>query len=116
MASYDWDSLGAFRESRGVGIAAATWRSTGEAEDPAAPDSREVDAYLDTYVRAAGGSRNRRWRAAAMGAALYTLAYTARCEHALEARGPHHQPRRARDTLNADRDGFLAAISAPRRL
>jgi hypothetical protein len=113
VASYDWDSLGAFRESRGVGIAAATWRSTGEAEDPAAPDSSETNAYLDTYVEAAGGSRSRQWRTAAMGAALYTLAYTARCEYALEARDRHHQPRRARDTLDADRGGFLAAISAP---
>jgi hypothetical protein len=116
VASYDWDSLGAFRESRAVGIAAATWRSIGEAHDPAAPDSKEIDAYLDTYVEAAGGSRSRQWRTAAMGAALYTLAYTARCEHALEARGPHHQPRRARDTLDADRGGFLAAISAPEHL
>jgi hypothetical protein len=114
VASYDWDSLGAFHESRGVGIAAATWRSTGEAHDPAAPDSKEIDTYLDTYVKAAGGSRGRQWRTAAMGSALYTLAYTARCEHALEARGPHHQPRRARDTLEADREGFLAAISTGR--
>jgi len=116
VASYDWDSLGAFRESRGVGIAAATWRSIGETDDPAAPDSEEIEAYLDIYVKAAGGSRSRQWRTAAMGAALYALAYTARCEHALEARDPHRRPRRARDTLEADRGGFLAALSAPEPL
>ncbi|MGP0031799.1 MAG: hypothetical protein ACLPVF_14985 [Acidimicrobiales bacterium] len=110
VASYDWDSLGAFPESRGVGIAAATWRSTGESSDPAAPDSEEIDAYIDDYVTAAGGSRSRQWRVAAMGSALYTLAYTARCEHSLQSRDPRQQPRRARETLEADRRGFLAAV------
>jgi hypothetical protein len=113
VASYDWDSVGAFPESRGMGIAAATWRSIGEANDPAAPDSNEIDTYLDAYIKSAGGSRSRQWRTAAMGSALYTLAYTARCEHSLEARDPRHPPRRARDTLDIDRDGFLAAIRAP---
>lgn len=113
IASYDWDSLGAFRESKGVGIAAATWRSTGEADDPAAPDSKEIDAYLDLYIKAADGSRSRRWRAAAVGAALYTLAYTARCEHSLQARDGRDQRRRARDTLVADRGGFLSAVDLP---
>lgn len=46
VASYDWDSLGAFRESRGAGIAAATWRSTGESDDPPAPGPDEIDMYL----------------------------------------------------------------------
>jgi hypothetical protein len=110
VASYDWDSLGAFRESQGVGIAAATWRSTGEADNPVAPDSKEVEAYLDHYVKAMGGYRSRRWRTSAMAAALYALAYTARCEHSLQARDSGHRPRRARDTLVADRSGFLAAV------
>lgn len=113
VASYDWDSLGAFRESKGVGIAASAWRSTGEADDPAAPDSEEINAYLDLYIKAAGGSRSRRWRAAAVGAALYALAYTARCEHSLQARDGRDQRRRARDTLVADRGGFLSAVELP---
>ena len=116
VASYDWDSLGAFRESKGVGIAAATWRSNGERDDPPAPDSGEIRAYVEAYVEAAGGTRSRQWRAAAMGAALYTLAYTARCEHSVEARDPHYRARRARrarDTLAADRSGFIAALEKP---
>jgi hypothetical protein len=111
VASYDWDSLGAFRESKGVGIAAATWRSNGERNDPPAPDSDEINRYLEAYVEVAGGSRGRKWRTAAMGSALYTLAYTARCEHSLEAQDPHYQARRARDTLAADHDGFLNALN-----
>jgi hypothetical protein len=66
IASYDWDSLGAFRESRGVGIASAAWRSIGEKHDPPAPDSDEISAYLDEYVKAAGGTRSQQWRIAAM--------------------------------------------------
>jgi hypothetical protein len=111
VASYDWDSLGAFRESKGVGIAAATWRSNGERNDPPAPDSDEINRYLEAYVEVAGGSRGRKWRTAAMGSALYTLAYTARCEHSLEAQDPHYQARRARDTLAMDHDGFLNALN-----
>jgi hypothetical protein len=110
VASYDWDSLGAFKESLAVGVAAATWRSIGEAHDPAAPDTMEIEAYLDAYTCAADGSRGRRWRTAAMGSALYALAYTARCEHSRQARDPRQQPRRARETLQADRRRFLAMV------
>ena len=110
VASYDWDSLGAFPESRGVGIAAAAWRSIGEAGEPSAPDSKEVNAYIDAYVGAAGGTRSNDWRIGAIGSALFTLAYTARCEHSLEAHDPKQQHRRARRTLEADRRGFLSAI------
>jgi hypothetical protein len=111
VASYDWDSLGAFKESMAVGIAAATWRSTGEADDPPAPGPDEIEAYLDTYVLAIDSPRSRAWRTAAMGAALYCLAYTARCEHSLQAGEASRNPRRARDTLEADRADFLAALN-----
>ncbi len=113
VASYDWDSLGAFRESKGVGIAAATWRSTGEIDDPPAPGADEISAYLEAYVEATGRSRSRQWRIAAMGSALYTLAYTARCEHAAEARDRRYQARRARDTLASERSRFIDAIAKP---
>jgi hypothetical protein len=110
VASYDWDSLGAFRESRGVGIAAATWRTTGQRDDPPAPGPNEIDVYLNEYIKATGRSRSRSWRRAAIGSALFTLAYTARCEHSIEALDPRHQIRRARDTLVADGSEFLAAV------
>lgn len=113
VASYDWDSLGAFRESKGVGIAAAAWRSNGEMYDPPAPNSDEIGAYLEAYIEATDGSRSRQWRIAAMGSALYTLAYTARCEHSVEAHDPRYRARRARDTLTADRSGFIDALQDP---
>ncbi len=120
IASYDWDSLDACRESAAVGNAAATWRSTGEPDDPPAPGPDEIDAYLDAYLEAAGPDEHRRrcgrslraWRVAAMGEALWLLAYTARCEHAIEARFSDERPRRARDTLVRHRTAFLAALEA----
>jgi hypothetical protein len=83
--AYDWDSLALVTESVAVRQAAATWRSTGEASDPIAPGPDEVLAYLSAYEAAAGRPFTAEQRRAALGAALWVLAYTARCEHALEA-------------------------------
>lgn len=83
--AYDWDSLTEAPESVAVGQAAATWRSTGEASDPLAPDAEEVHAYVSAYEIASGRVLSQKQRAAALAAALWVLAYTARCEHALEA-------------------------------
>jgi hypothetical protein len=85
FVAYDWDSLAEVTESVAVGQAAATWRSTGESSDPIAPDPDEVQAYLSAYEVAAGNPFTAEQRQAGLAAALWVLAYTARCEHALEA-------------------------------
>lgn len=85
VAVYDRDSLAVVAESVAVGQAAATWRSTGEASDPIAPGPAEVLAYMSAYKAGAGRPFTRTQRQAGLGAALWVLAYTARCEHALEA-------------------------------
>lgn len=85
LVAYDWDSLSQVTASAVVGQAAATWRSTGEASDPIAPGPDEVRAYLSAYEIAAGRPFNAVQRRAAMAGALWVLAYTARCEHALQA-------------------------------
>jgi hypothetical protein len=85
VVAYDWDSLAMTPESVAVGQAAATWRSTGEATDPIAPGPEEVRAYLSAYIAASGRCFAAVQRTTVMGAALWVLAYTARCEHALEA-------------------------------
>jgi Ser/Thr protein kinase RdoA (MazF antagonist) len=113
VACYDWDSLAACTESMAVGFAAATWRSNGESEeDPPDPGLAEIDAYLDAYVLAVASPRSRLWRAAAISAGLYSLAYAARCEHSLQARDPSRNSRQARDTLEADGADFLAILNA----
>jgi hypothetical protein len=85
VVAYDWDSLAEATESIAVGQAAATWRSTGEPGDPIAPGPDEVRAYLSAYESVAGHSFTDEQRQAGLAAALWVLAYTARCEHALEA-------------------------------
>jgi hypothetical protein len=85
VAVYDWDSLAEVTESVCVGQAAATWRSTGEASDPIAPGPDEVGVYLSAYEASIGRPFTDKQRKSASAAALWVLAYTARCEHALEA-------------------------------
>ncbi len=103
---YDWDSLAVVTESVAVGQAAATWRSTGEASDPIAPGPDEVLAYLSAYEAGAGRPFSRMQRRAGLAAALWVLAYTARCEHALEA-ATGRRVERGRARLAADGRAYL---------
>lgn len=85
VAAYDWDSLTLTSESAIVGQAAATWRSFGGRATPVAPDVQEVRDYISLYEAGAGRSFSQQQLQASLAAALWVLAYTARCEHALEA-------------------------------
>jgi hypothetical protein len=84
-AVYDWDSLALVAESTLVGQAAATWRSTGESSDPVAPGAEEVGRYIRAYESSARRRLTQAQTRAALGSALWVLAYSGRCEHALEA-------------------------------
>ena len=106
VAAYDWDSLALVAEPVVVGHAAATWRSTGEADDPIAPAAGEVRSYLRAYEVAAGRRFSADETKAAMGAALWVLAYSARCEHALQA-VTGKQVERARARLRVDSHSYL---------
>lgn len=108
VAIYDWDSLIRFREARAVGQAAQTWNATGEPGSPARPDVAEVAAYVKEYERARGQAFTPAERRSIGGAALFTLAYAARCESALLARWPEHaHAHQALDRLLADGDRLL---------
>lgn len=106
--AYDWDSLGWVSEATAVGQAAATWRSTGEADDPVAPGPDEVGGYLDAYEAGAPRRFSGDERRIVMAAALWVIAYTARCEHALEV-VTGRRVERARARLQQDGGGFLRA-------
>jgi hypothetical protein len=106
VAAYDWDSVALVAEPTIVGQAAATWRSTGEADDPIAPDAGEVLEYLAAYERAAGTTFDENEVRATLASALWVLAYTARCEHALES-VTGRRVERARARLAADGARFL---------
>jgi hypothetical protein len=105
--AYDWDSLTLATESALVGQAAATWRSFGDDRPSVAPGVEEVRSYVADYEAASGRRFDRGRRRAALAAALWVLAYTARCEHALEAR-TGLRVEHARTRLIADGWSFLA--------
>lgn len=83
---YDWDSLDLSTESRLVGTAAATFTANFELDVPYAPSPDEARAFVDEYsaARALPLSRAERLEIAAV--ALYVIAYSARCAHALGRR------------------------------
>ncbi len=106
LAVYDWDSVALVTESTAVGQAAATWSVTADPGGTEFPALRDIVGFMADYEEAACYRLDDvQWRAAGA-AAAYTLAYTARCEHALEVTG------RARPDQHAAHDRLADAGSA----
>jgi hypothetical protein len=103
LAVYDWDSLSNVNEVIAVGQAAATWSAVDGNE--VAPSANEIAVYVASYEDARGSRFGTDERVAVGAAALYALAYTARCEHAIDREQTVH--RRARPRLAAERDALL---------
>src|SRR6185437_14705744 len=114
-AVYDWDSAAYVEESTAIGQAAITWCVTGEAGGTTFPSADGGARFIGVYEHAAGRVLSEQQHRAAGSAAAYTLAYTARCEHSLEATG-HNRigPRAARDRL-ADSVDALLHLGRPSR-
>jgi hypothetical protein len=112
LAVYDWDSVALVEESTAVGQAAMTWRVTAEPGGTEFPCAAEVLRYIGAYEDAAGRRFSAGERHAATAAATYLLAYTSRCEHALEYSGIERSDpgavRAARDRLVEAGDALLA--------
>lgn len=87
LAVYDWDSLASVRESTALGQAAITWSVTADPGGTEFPGHGDVVAYMEDYQRARHQPLTSDQLKSARAAALYTLAYTARCEHSLDVRG-----------------------------
>ncbi len=104
LAFYDLDSLAAVSLSTAVGHAAVTWRALGEAGEPVAPGLDEIDQWLDGFPMALSTADRR----AALAAALGSLCYTARCEHAIDPAAQLHV--RARGRLGQDATAFTQAL------
>lgn len=83
VAVYDWDSLALLRETEAVALAAATWPKTGQPDDPT-PTIADVDRYADIYEQRRGTMFTPMQRRATRAAAVASMAYTARCEHAID--------------------------------
>jgi hypothetical protein len=110
VAAYDWDSLAAVPETIAVGQAAMTWSSVAADEPALAPSADEVVAYVKAYEEARGRTFSAAEWDAIGAAALWVLAYTARCEHALWPAGSG--PQRARGRLRADGNALLCLSDA----
>jgi hypothetical protein len=95
-------------EAVAAGQSAATWRSTGEADDRNAPDADEIDRFLHSFGAARGAALSPSEWSAARGATVWVMAYAARCEHALEQRTPYRR-HRARHWLETQAERLLAA-------
>ena len=87
LAVYDWDSVALVREGTAFGQAAMTWSVTADPGGTEFPNVSSVLAYMDDYESARDTRLSSGQRRAARAAAVYVLAYTARCEHSLAARG-----------------------------
>lgn len=106
VAVYDWDALAFVSEAVAVGQASVSWAARGEIGDVIAPSVDDAVRFVAAYERARGRPLDDHVRAAMGASALWMLAYTARCEHALDPLGgPPH--RWARDRLAADGASFL---------
>jgi hypothetical protein len=105
-AVFDLESLQYGPESSALGVAAATWRAVGEAREDPAPDAAEIRSYIDRYQAARGRPLTDDQRRNARATAVYCLAYTARCEHALD---PGTRTGRASWRLSRD-DGLRSLL------
>src|SRR3954454_10819021 len=83
VAVYDWDSLALVKESEALGLAASTWSRFGEAND-VSPSADDVDAYIDAYEAVRDEPLTAVQRRAARAAAVATMAYIGRCDHAID--------------------------------
>lgn len=87
-AIYDWDSLAVDREPVIVGEAARGFTFTWRIPVPLAPSLDESRAFVSEYEAARGQPFTAAERETLGAAAVYALAYTARCEHCLGRREP----------------------------
>lgn len=87
VASYDWDSLHAELEPVLVGANAHAFTADWQREDLVrVPSVDEIRAFISDYERARGAPFTRAELELARASCVYSLAYTARCNHAVKPR------------------------------
>ena len=88
-------------ETTAVGQAAASWRLTREDQDEVYSSLDALLEYVGCYKAANGQLFSDPERAAALASGLWLLAYTARCEYAMDPEGHSALPQ-----LRQDEDRF----------
>ncbi len=84
---YDWDSLRLDKETTLVGHTATHFPYTEYFDVPRRASPEEARLFVEEYEKARGAPFSERERVAVAAAATYGLAYTARCEHAIDPAG-----------------------------
>ena len=84
-AVYDWDSLRFDKEVVFVGIAASNFAATWRTEPPNPPTPEEARLFVADFEAARSTPFSEDERHAIFAAAVYAVAYIARCEHAVDA-------------------------------
>jgi hypothetical protein len=82
-AVYDWDSLRWDKEAVFVGIAASNFATTWRGKEPNPPTPDEARLFVADFEAARREPFPESERRALFSAAVYAVAYMARCEHAL---------------------------------
>jgi hypothetical protein len=88
---YDWDSLRLEKEAVVVGTAAVTFTATWRFGVPNPPSPEETWSFVEEYEGARQRVFSGEERTAIAAAAVYVMAYSARCEHALDPGGKNLQ-------------------------
>jgi hypothetical protein len=84
---YDWDSLRLDKETNLVGHTATHFPYTEYFDVPRRASPQEARLFVEEYEIARAKPFSERERIAVSAAAVYGLAYTARCEHAIDPGG-----------------------------
>jgi hypothetical protein len=107
LAIYDVDSIALAPLAAVVGQAAVCWRATGDSGEATAPGVAEVDEWMRELPIELSDEERR----AVDANVLYHLAYSSRCEHAIDPDGRRHL--RARPTLRSAGPILADRLSAP---
>jgi hypothetical protein len=103
-AVYDLDSLSSTTLPAALAGAAMSWRAFGDTSDGPAPGVDEAEAWLADHPEPLTDEERRAFWAHA----LFHLAYTSRCEHAVDP--GEERFRRARTTLRSDGAALRARL------
>ncbi|RDU38069.1 hypothetical protein DRW41_00390 [Neobacillus piezotolerans] len=87
MMVYDWDSLVVEDELNLLGIAAATFTTTWDIETKITPSREEAYEFVRDYEYHRGKLFTKKELQKISAAATFCMAYTARCEHAIDPQG-----------------------------
>jgi hypothetical protein len=113
LAVYDWDSVALVPESNAVGQAAVTWSVTADPGGTEFPTLPDIVGFVADYEQAAGYRLDETQRRAVGRSAAWVLAYTARCEHSLDAKGMARPDQHAARDRLADAGEALLDLAQP---